>query len=200
MHAALAITEGNPLGGRQDLPECGQPSHIILHMVLEAIHSEVVEHLISQGLELAGIVVVLPVLIELAPDDVLHSTKEVLNGPVQVMAVARQRKLLAVVSKANHLGGVVGVRQGAEVCGGLDGVVVKAEIILGTLCLLIPVLDDVVHVVLKLLPGGLLCIPLAAADLQEHKAATRHRKAASVEVEGFAARPGGWFRGGAVWC
>ena len=91
--------------------------------------------------------VLAPVGIQLTLDQVLHCAKQVLNRPIQIMAVTRERELETIRMEADSLLGVVGVWDLEQVGCGLDGVVVKGQVVHLMVGGLVPVLDNVVHVV-----------------------------------------------------
>lgn len=178
--------------GADDLPEQWQALNILCDMVGQAMCRQTVEHGIDKGLQALGIRILAPVGIQLTLDQMLHCAKQVLDGPVQVMAVGRQIELETIGMKADSLMGVVGVLHLMQVGCGLDGVVVEGQPVGFTVCSGIPSLDDVEHVVQELLLGGLLCLLPPMDCLQGTTREARHGKDTSLEGQaGAANRRGG---------
>lgn len=146
------IDEGDTGWSAEDTPQHWQPLHIFLHRV-GVLFEPTMNLLPNQGLKSSTIVVLWGVLVQSLPDLGLHTAKDVLDGAVQIRAVRGQLQLL--LSNINADGSLltVWVIQAADLCTGLDLVIIVAEDDL-VLCFPVPCFAYVVQVVLELLLCG----------------------------------------------
>jgi len=149
MCMVIFIDERHTGWSAENTPKHWQPLHILLHRV--GVLLEPIMNLIpNKGLQCSTIVVLGGVRVQSLPDLGLHTAKDVLDGAVQIRAVRGQLQLLGININADGSLLEVWVMQGADLCTGLDLVIIVAEND-RVLCFPIPRFADVVEVVLELL-------------------------------------------------